>query len=110
MPQERAPWDVSAGRIGGSQAMKRPIASFQAPREVIDPQAGGECWRISPPAGRLSIFPAPALRRPMPLPACLPLQPNVVLHLAGQVRAPPDLKSCLQMGTGIEIEAEPQRR
>ena len=49
--------------------MKRPVASSEAPREVIDPQAGGECWRMGPPAERmgaeLPFFtppPAPCIR------------------------------------------------
>ena len=60
-------------------------------------------------AGGYRMFPAPALRRPMPLPARLPPQLNVVLHFAGQVRATADLKSCLQSGTGVELQAETQR-
>ena len=74
---------------------------------------GGRPRRTQPrwpaPRGGYRILPAPASRRPTPLPACPPPQPNVVLHLAGHVRAPPDLKSRLKIGAGVEIEAEPQR-
>ena len=69
----------------------------------------GTAVRTLCPRGGYRMFPAPALRRPMPLPARLPPQLNVVLHFAGQVRATADLKSCLQSGTGVELQAETQR-
>ena len=37
----------SAGRPGGSQAMKRPMASSEAPRGVIDPQEGSRDCRLA---------------------------------------------------------------